>query len=365
MTDPRDSFERIRAALSALDGDIADALEARARHTRELVALRAQAPQAYLQLPGTDEVIAEVQARRREQGARALPDDAIAPIFREILGACAALTTPLRVALAGPDPSLALFVARQLFGALAEVIETPSVQEALLAVDRHEATTAVVPFETTSDGAISASLFALARGEGRIVAERTIANAYHLYSGTGNASDVEKIYATPHALAACARTIERDFPGAAIMEVRSASVASELARSDHGSAAVGASAADAAQLRVVRSHIEQDSSLETRFVVVGREAPRRTGTDRTILALQLAEEPGSLYAALAPFAQRGINLTRLESRRAPGAVVEHTFFLELDGHVSDRSILTVLDEVRSKSRALKVLGSYPRPLATS
>lgn len=363
MTEPRDRFDRIRAALAAADRDLVLALEARAKAVRELVALRAESPGAYFQLPSADDVLAEVRGLRAELGASALPEQAIDPIFREILGACAAIAAPVRIALAGPDRSLGRVVAREVFGTLPEIVPVASVSDAVLAVERQEVTSAVIPLETTSDGAIAASLFALAlaRGSARITAERTIPNAYHLYSRTGNASDVEKIYATTVAVAACAATIERDFSSATVMEVRSATVAAQLVRSDHGSACIAATIDDDAELRVVRRHVESDPTLETRFVIVGRDAPRRTGVDRTILALQLPEEPGSLYAALAPFAERGINLTRLESRRAPGAVVEHTFFLELDGHVSDRAILAVLDEVRSKSRQLKVLGSYPRP----
>ena len=361
MTDPRDRFDRIRAALSAADRDLVAALEARARAVRDLVALRAESPGAYLRLPTADEVLAEVRAHRREQGARAMPEEAIEPIFREVLGACATLASPLRIAIPGPDRSLALVVAREMFGSLAEIVASSQVTDALLAVERQEASAAVIPLETTSDGAISASLFALAHGAGRIVAERTISNAYHLYSRTGNASDVEKIYATPVALAACAGTIERELPHATVMEVRSATVAAQLALGDHGSAAIATSGEEAEGLRTVRSHIEADATLKTRFVVVGREAPKRTGADRTFLALLLSEEPGSLYSALAPFAERGINLTRLESRQAPGASLEQMFFVELDGHVSDRAVLTALDEVRMKSRHLKVLGSYPRP----
>jgi chorismate mutase len=73
VTDPRDRFDRIRAALSAADRDIAQGLEARARAVRELVALRAESPGAYLQLPTADDVIAEVRALRREQGAPRAP----------------------------------------------------------------------------------------------------------------------------------------------------------------------------------------------------------------------------------------------------------------------------------------------------
>ncbi|GAB4206350.1 MAG: prephenate dehydratase [Sandaracinaceae bacterium] len=360
MTDARDRWERIRADLEAADRDLVRALEARARVVKAFIALRADAPSAYFQLPSAEEVLARAHAERRAAGGE-FPEAGLEPVMREVLGACASLAAPIRVAVPGPDRSLALVVAREIFGTMAEIVPTGDVSEALRAVERQEATSAVVPLETSSDGAFSASLFALAHGQARIVAERTIPNAYHLYSRTGNAADIEKIYATPSALAACARTLERELPAATVIEVRSADVAAQLALADHGSAAVGTVHGEGEGLRLVRKHVEDDPTLRTRFVVVGRESPRRTGSDRTFLALLLNEEPGSLYAALAPFAQRGINLTRVESRQAPGASFEQMFFVELDGHVSDRAVLTALDEVRGKSRLVKVLGSYPRP----
>ena len=86
-----------------------------------------------------------------------------------------------------------------------------------------------------------------------------------------------------------------------------------------------------------------------------------SGADRSVLALAIGETPGSLYAALAPFAERGINLTRLESRRIPGTAYREIIFVDLDGHVSDRAVVAACEEVRSKVRHLEVLGSFPRP----
>ncbi|MCX7808970.1 MAG: ACT domain-containing protein, partial [Deltaproteobacteria bacterium] len=114
-------------------------------------------------------------------------------------------------------------------------------------------------------------------------------------------------------------------------------------------------------LRRIHAHLEDDPHLKVRFVVLSRDVPRRTGADRTLIALLLQEKPGSLYAALAPFAERGINISHVESRRAPGPSFEQLVFLELDGHISDRPMLAALDEVRMRSRELKVLGSYPKP----
>ena len=70
MTDPRDRFDRIRAALSAADRDLVAALEARARAVRDLVALRAESPGAYLRLPTADEVLDDAQRARESAKAR-------------------------------------------------------------------------------------------------------------------------------------------------------------------------------------------------------------------------------------------------------------------------------------------------------
>ena len=114
-------------------------------------------------------------------------------------------------------------------------------------------------------------------------------------------------------------------------------------------------------LRRVRARVEDRTGVETRYVVVGHDRPKRTGDDRTVIALAVAEEPGALYHALKPFADRGINLSRIESRLARGTSWKFIFILELEGHASDRPVVTAVDEVQRASRYLKVLGSFPRP----
>jgi chorismate mutase/prephenate dehydratase len=151
-----------------------------------------------------------------------------------------------------------------------------------------------------------------------------------------------------------------------LLDVRSGLVAAELAAEDHGAGAVVAGfteddADGGRALRRVLERIEDKGGVDTRFVVIGHERPRRTGRDRTILALAVGDEPGSLYHALQPFADRGINLTRIESRSAMSAGWRYLFILELDGHMTDRGVVTAIDEVRNASRHLKILGSFPRP----
>ena len=107
--------------------------------------------------------------------------------------------------------------------------------------------------------------------------------------------------------------------------------------------------------------VNDEGGTEARFGIIGTELPSRTQADRTVIAMAPGDTPGALYGALKPFAERDINLTRLESRSSSGTDWHHVFFLELDGHITDRAVLTAVEELRRIAQYAKVLGSYPRP----
>jgi prephenate dehydratase len=71
------------------------------------------------------------------------------------------------------------------------------------------------------------------------------------------------------------------------------------------------------------------------------------------------DRPGSLLASLKPFANHGINLTKLESRPRRGAPFEYVFYLDIERASHEADVVAALDEVRLHTSMLKVLGSYP------
>ncbi|HJL20346.1 MAG TPA: prephenate dehydratase domain-containing protein [Sandaracinaceae bacterium LLY-WYZ-13_1] len=354
-----EELAKIREALDAADAALVAALDDRAKAIERFVALRERHPEAYHSLPSAAEVV-----ERALERVKAFPREPLETALREVLGACARMVAPVEVAVLGPEAGFAQVAAQHHFGSSAEIHAQETVGEVFEDVERNRVSYGVVPFETSSDGALAATVDELARSESRICAEITIPNTYDLVSKTGNAADVEKIYATPNAAAACEANLQDDFPRATILDVKSGRIGAELAKEDHGAAAIvaGWSEDDPDGLRLVKDRIEDRTGVETRFVVIGHERPPRTGTDRTILALAVGDEPGSLHKALQPFADRGINLTRIESRPARGQSWRYLFIVELDGHVTDRSVLTAVDEVRGASRHVKILGSFPRPV---
>jgi len=352
-----DRLRRITEALEEADRQIVSGLNARAKAIHEYNALREDAGDEPLRIPKKASVV---------QSARALADEfpveSIEPVFREVLSACTRLITPDVVAYFGAPGDLAHAAARDYFGHAPSFRPNESVTAVLESVIHGHATFGVVPLETSSDGAITATLNGLVATDAKLCAERVMALRYQLLSQSGEASHVLKIYGSPQAIAACERQLRSRYPDAILVDVHSGEAAAHFALGDDQSAALGTPLLkELHALKLIDDRLENDSAVQTRFGIVGNRLPSRTGKDRTMIAMAPGDDPGALHRALRPLADREINLTRIESRSAQNAEWRHVFFLEMDGHITDRAILTAVEELRRIARYAKVLGSYPRP----
>ena len=99
---------------------------------------------------------------------------------------------------------------------------------------------------------------------------------------------------------------------------------------------------------------------EVRYAVVGPRSAPRTGRDLTALVFSVSDTPGALQAILSKFAEREINLTKIESRPSPGETWVYLFFMEIEGHATDRNVVLALEEVKRLTKYYKLLGSYAR-----
>jgi len=77
------------------------------------------------------------------------------------------------------------------------------------------------------------------------------------------------------------------------------------------------------------------------------------------MVFAVQDAPGSLLDVLKQFAERGINLTKLQSRPAPGEAWAYIFYVEAMGHATDRALVTAIEEIKRLTKFFKVLGSYP------
>lgn len=351
------NYDEAMAQLEEADADLARALSKRAAAVKAANQIRRDSPDEYFGKLSDEDCI-----RRVLESASGLADAGVRAIVREVLSASHALVEDRRVVVVGGHGSFAHVAARSHFGASTSYGTCPTVRQALDELARDGASYVVLPLETSTDGAVTATLTGLVQSEAHICAEVTVDVVHHLWSLSGERSNVERIYGTRASLAAADGFVRREFPRATVHDTALASVAADFAREDANAAVIGPDVLSEDSLQVVVEGIDDERGLSTRFAIVGKTLPSRTGRDRTVIAMAVADSPGALYETLRPLAERGINLTRLESRPASGTAWRYLFFVEMDGHVTDRPILTGMEELRGISRHVRILGSYPRPV---
>jgi len=356
MSNAKQEFERIRDAVEAADKALADALVSRAKAVTELAELRARAEGAYFTLPREVDVLTRFVER-----VEGLPREAARAVMKEVLTACASLIAPAHVAYAGQEGGLGNLAARSHFGASAVLHSVDSPEAMLSEIERGRASYGVLPFESSNDGAVTRTLNLLARSDIKILAEIPIRRAFHLLSKSGDRAQIQKIYAATSALTACENYLARQFPHASIIDTRTHVLAAARAADDPEAAALGTELGlTGSGLQLVEKSVEDIPDLDTRYVALGNDYPPRTGRDRTAVTIALHDAPGVLIDCLRPFADRRINVYRLETRPARGWEFRYLILFEVDGHITDRQVLSAIEDLRAGGRYVKVLGSYPR-----
>lgn len=354
MSDTRRRLDELRRAVYASDREVLSKLEERARSSSEIRALLEDEAVSL----DVDERAWMDDLLSRSDGV--WPEAALRRIFSTIRAEARALEHPARVAYAGPVGSFAALAAEGQFGSGAEYIEALTVTGALGEVARERADYAVFAFESSVDGLVQSAIAALTESELVVVGEMIDRARYGVLSATGNQSDIEKLYSTGVAQAECQATLAREFPRASVIDVRSPKMACELATDDHSSAAVvPAPTGERMGLRSVKDNVGDFPELRFRFAIAAARPAARSGNDTTCLVFSVGDTPGALFGVLRHFAERDVNLKRLQSRPAASQSWDYLFYAEVTGHASDRGLVTALEAIKRDTPFLKVLGSFP------
>src|SRR5579884_1610232 len=175
--------------MGKLDVQLLALLDRRARAARRLGELRRDQPAA---LPLTDHAAIRALV---ERSSGDMPRGAMHEIFRGIFAACLSLELPVPVAFVGPPGGPGDAAARGRFGAAAALTPVETTPQALDEVARRRAEFAVVPFETSTEGPVGSTLFALMAGDLRIAEMLDAGFELHLMNRTGQVADVERVAA--------------------------------------------------------------------------------------------------------------------------------------------------------------------------
>jgi prephenate dehydratase len=252
----------------------------------------------------------------------------------------------------------------------ATLLPQPTVAAAVAAVERGEADAAVCAIENSIEGTVPDTLDQLLRSDFALhVRGEVVLPIRHALVGAAGIDPARAsvVYSHPQALAQCRRHLAELAPAAQPTAALSTAAAIEAAIAEPGTLAVGNElAADFYGAHVYARDIGDEPGNETRFVVIGHADHEPTGDDKTSIAFTTQHDrPGSLVEVLLFFAQRGINMTHVESRPTRRQLGTYVFLVDVQGHRTDAALADALRDVEQATHWLRVLGSYPRFAAPS
>lgn len=348
---------KLRKKIDRIDDEVLELLNKRAGYVLEVGRIK-RSLQAKFYKPDRERQILE---RLAGKNAGPFPNDALKAIYREILSASLALEEPLKVTCLGPLATFTHLAALRHFGSSASFVPVDSIKKVFENVETNKAEYGVVPIENSNEGVVSHTLDMFMDSELQVVAEIIIEISHNLLSRQTNRAKIRKIYSHPQALAQCRGWLETNMPGVPVAESTSTAKAAELAAKDPKAAAIASEiAARMYDLSIVERSIQDSRRNITRFLVISKEFPHRTGNDKTSVMFSIKHKPGALYEVLLPFKRSRINLTKIESRPSRRKAWEYIFFVDLEGHVEDRKVKKAIDALAQNCLYLKILGSYPQ-----
>lgn len=352
-------LKKIRVRIDELDQQIQQLISERAKCAQQVAEVKLRdGDKALFYRPERE---AQVLRAVKERNTGPLNNDEMARLFREIMAACLALEQPLKVAYLGPDGSYTHMGALKHFGGSIKGMPASQIDEVFRKVETGSADFGIVPIENSTEGVVSYTLDMLLHSSLVICGEVDLPIHHNLITHCQNLSEVSKVYSHQQSLAQCRNWLNKNLPGVETIAVSSNSHAVTLLKNDPSAAAIaGAMAAELYAAPVLKQNIEDLANNTTRFIVLGKQAVPASGEDKTSLLVMLHNKAGALHDLLSSFAERGISMSKIESRPAQSSGVwEYVFFIDIQGHRDDPLVAEALTDLEHKSAMLKVLGSYP------
>ncbi|HHJ05991.1 MAG TPA: prephenate dehydratase [Anaerolineae bacterium] len=249
----------------------------------------------------------------------------------------------------------------QFFGADSQTLPLKSLEEIFSAVENGQADLGMLPVENALTGSHPLAYELLMERDLRIQAEVIMRVRHTLMAAPGvKLADLKRVRSTPQSLRQCEKFINRRGLET-ISSFDTASSARDLAETPQPDLAVIASklAAQIYGLNILQEEIEDAPFNYTRFFVLGNDDPPRAQRSKTSLIFSARHLPGSLYRCLGEFAERNINLTKIESRPRRNRPWQYLFYLDFEGHWQDPVVEAALLALLRQAGFVKMLGSYP------
>lgn len=266
-----------------------------------------------------------------------------------------------RIAFQGERGAFSEEAALKLLGPGIVLVPRGSFDATFSAIGECSADYVLAPMENSLAGSVHRSFDLLVESGLHIIGEVVIPIVHNLIGLPGSTiAGLLSVESHPVALAQCEqffvvhprvkRIVTEDTAGS----VREIMRAGDLRRA----AIASARAAELYGAEIRQTHLEDDRENYTRFFLLSSSSEVPEDADKISLVFQLPHSPGALQQALAPFAQRNLNLMKIESRPVRGRPWQYRFYIDLQASVRDASTTSAIEQLAKLAVELKVLGSY-------
>jgi prephenate dehydratase len=267
-----------------------------------------------------------------------------------------------RVAFQGERGAFSEEAAIKLLGEKITLVPRPTFEAAFRAIFDGLADYILAPIENSLAGSVHRSFDLLVNSGLNILAEEIIPIAHNLIGAPGARFDeITVAESHPVALAQCEQFFSMHPRLKRIAtEDTAGSVREVVGSGDRTRAAIaGRRAAEIYGGTILREHLEDNPENYTRFWLLSPSSVPQKDADKLSLFFQLDHRPGALLHALEPFAHRGINLMKIESRPVHGSPWQYRFYLDLQAARGNAEVEAALGELQKQVVDLRILGSYP------
>jgi chorismate mutase/prephenate dehydratase len=344
-----------RKAIDRFDAQIVKLLNERTRHVLAIGEIKQKAGEE-IYAPHRERAVLNRISRLNEGP---ITNASLAAIYREIMSSALSLEKSMKIAYLGPEATFTHQAAIRRFGSSLKYSPQKTIADVFTEVSKQRADYGVVPVENSTEGVVTHTLDMFVESDLKIVAQIVLPVQHCLLANCGR-SQIKKLFAHPQSLGQCRGWVQNNLPKVEIIETSSNARSAEFAkREKHTAAIAGILAAEKYGLDVLEYDIQDNATNATRFLVLGRQCSPPTGHDRTSIMVSVTDKVGALHSALAAFRRYRINMTKIESRPSKRKAWEYFFFIDCDGHMSDRKVENALGHLGEHCNFVKVLGSFP------
>lgn len=245
------------------------------------------------------------------------------------------------------------------FGKKNHFLSSDNIAQVCQNVKQKKADFAVLPLENSLTGSINESYDALIKNRLSIVGELILRIRHHLMAKTGLRL-ISRCYSHAQSFLQCAKFFSNS-KHIEQVAVTDTAKAAKIVKEDNNpniSACAPHLAAKLYHLKIIKTDIQDNHQNYTRFAVLS--GSKLTSGNKISIAFSIKHVPGSLYRALKPFADRFINLTKIESRPVFGSPWEYLFLMDFDVTDKDYEVQAALSDMKKEISNLTILGRYQK-----